>query len=667
MSSKNDQFYQTVTALLRNKQVKEAIVELESFLAKNEQDEGGLSIYGAALMNDGQADKALATFKKSAAFNPASFSTHADLGFTAMTMGKLDLAISSFEKVVEINPAFYLGWAFLGKLYFDDGSFEKATKAVDQAETYDPLDADYQKIQAAMQSEDFAGAEKIARDMLSRQPGHPRAAYLLAHLASKVGAHEERAQILIHGLDHHPANVNLRQALVNTFEEMGEFSLALKAAKILVKTQPNYRHYWTLSRVFGHTGAHDKSLEAAEKAATYLEDNPSELGKVDLLRGHAHKILGNRHESEKAYRSCINNTPDNGAGWWGLADLKTYKFSMDDKATMEALANNKTIGADQRCQAAFALARAFENDGVEETSFAWYKRGNDLRPDIDFNVSQNTAIIDEIVETFQSDMLGHQAKKLTGPTPIFILGMPRAGSTLIEQILASHSQVEGTMELTTLPNLERKIRIAGGRLFDKKYPKSLPSFNTEELSQFGQSYLDETAMFRTDKAYFIDKLPPNFERVGLIHKILTDAIIIDARRHPLDCGYSAYKQNFAAGHEYSYNLAHIGHYYNDYIRVMDHWDEVLPNKVIHIQYEDMVRDTEATIRALLDKMGLDFEESCLKFYENKRAVKTASAEQVRQPINTKGMGRWQAIEDELSPLKEALGEKTLKRFEKYLN
>jgi len=253
-----------------------------------------------------------------------------------------------------------------------------------------------------------------------------------------------------------------------------------------------------------------------------------------------------------------------------------------------------------------------------------------------------------------------------GPTPIFIVGMPRAGSTLIEQILASHSHIEGTMELMTLPYLKRTIRMAGGRRFNKNYLQALREFSQAELSAFGQSYLDETAIYRTSKPYFIDKLPANFERIGLIHKILPQAIIIDARRHPMDCGFSAYKQHFANGQEYSYNLDHIGQYFNIYLQLMDHWDDVLPGKVKLVQYEELVRDTEAWVRQILAHVGVDFENECLRFYENKRAVKTASSEQVRQPIYTNSIGRWQTVSDRLRPLSDSLGEETMARFHRYL-
>jgi hypothetical protein len=244
--------------------------------------------------------------------------------------------------------------------------------------------------------------------------------------------------------------------------------------------------------------------------------------------------------------------------------------------------------------------------------------------------------------------------------------MPRAGSTLIEQILASHSQIEGTMELMTLPYLKRTIRVVAGRKYNKNYLQALRDFSQAELSDFGQVYLDETAVYRTSKPFFIDKLPANFERIGLIHKILPQAVIIDARRHPMDCGFSAYKQHFASGHEYSYNLDHIGQYFNIYLQLMDHWDSVLPGKVKLVQYEDMVRNTENSIREILAHIGVDFEEACLRFYENKRAVKTASSEQVRQPIYTKSVGRWQTVSEQLKPLRDSLGEETMARFHRYL-
>lgn len=667
MNSANNAFYQTVTGLLQSGKIEQALRELKAFLASNTDDEVALSLYGSALMRAGNTEGAMSAFRHAVAVHPNSPGSHADLAFTAMKTGDNKQAIKSFENATRISPEMYPAWAFLGRLYFDTGNFKAALKAVDKAETLDPLDYEYQQIQSFMRAKNFAKAEEIARLMLSKQPGHPRAVYFLANMAAKVGAHEERAYILNHGLSHHPANIRLRRALVAAYEEVGKHEAALQQAELLVKTRPDYLNYWTLSRICGHTGDHAGALSSAEKAASHLDAGSEELGKVDLLRGHALKILGRRSESEMAYRACIRNTPGNGAGWWGLADLKTYQFSAEDRQTMENLCSNASENPDQRCQAAFALAKAFDNDGNHELAFRWYKKGNELRPDIDWSPAKNKTFCQESIAEFDPEMLDKQASpKPTGPTPIFIVGMPRAGSTLIEQILASHSQIEGTMELMTLPNLERTIRIAGGRKFNENYPASLRKFSQKELGVFGQVYLDETTIYRTSKPFFIDKLPPNFERVGLIHKILPQAIIIDARRHPLDCGFSAYKQHFAGGHEYSYKLEHIGHYFNNYLQFMDHWDSVLPGKVKLVQYENMVRDTEDTIRNILDHIGVGFEDACLHFFENKRAVKTASSEQVRQPIYTKSVGRWRTVSDQLKPLIDSLGEETMARFQKYL-
>jgi tetratricopeptide (TPR) repeat protein len=663
----NHNFYQSVTNLIQNNQVKHAIKELSEFLDDAPDDETALSLLSSAYMRNGDGDKAIEISKMATKKHPNSFAAHADLGFLSMKLKNDKQAISSFEKAADLNKNLYPAWAFLEKLYFDNKQYPQALKALEEAEKNDPYDGDYRKMQQSMSEGNIAKAEQIARSMLQKQPGHPRAGFMLAYIASTVEAHEQRAEILSHCLAYHPANQILRKELIKSLEELGEYKQALQEAETLVTTEKSYINYWVLSRVYGHLADHEGALKTAEKASELVSDNDEERGKVDLLRGHALKILGRREESEKAYQSCIKNTPKNGAGWWGLADLKNYKFSDDDKDVMEKLADNESAEMAQRCQAAFALAKAYENDKQSKKAFEWYKRANDLRPDIEFDPKKNKDFGEKLRSVFNHKMfktianLSHKA-----PIPIFIVGMPRAGSTLIEQILSSHSQIEGTMELPTLPKLERLIKIFGGKKFQKHYPESLQYFSVDELSNFGDSYIERTNIYRTGKSYFIDKLPPNFEKVGLIHKIMPQAIIIDARRHPMDCGYSAFKQHFAAGHEYSYKLENIGDYYNDYLLIMDHWDKVLPGKVLCVQYEDVVHKTEEMVRKILDHIGVEFEESCLRFFENKRAVKTASSEQVRQPIYTKGIGQWKPVEKELAPLIKSLGSETLARFEKYL-
>jgi len=667
MYSTKKVFYQTVKGLLQSNNIEKAILELKSFLDIHGDDEIALSLYGTALLRNGDTGKALNTLKHVANLYPDLPRSHANLAFVAMQAGDSAQAIESYENAVRISPGLYPAWVHLGKLYFDAGNFEAALEAVDKTEKLDPLEQGFRQMQATMHEKDFTRTEEIARSMLAKQPGHPRAVYFLAHLASTVGAHEECADILNHGLDYHPANIRLRSALVSAYEVIGNYVAALQQARLLVKIKPDSTNYLALSRTCGHIGDHAGALSSAEKATDYLDINSREIGRFDLLRGHALKILGRRTESESAYRASISHTPDYGAGWWGLADLKTYQFTAEDKQIMEKLAGNKSVAMDQRCQAAFALAKAFDNDGDHEQAFRWYQKANKLRPDINYSPAKHKTFCQECIVEFDSGMLAVQAQpKPVGPTPIFIVGMPRAGSTLIEQILASHSQIEGTMELMTLPYVERTLKIRGDQKFNTIYPGSLRKFSRDELSAYGQAYLDESEIYRTSKPFFIDKFPPNFERIGLIHKILPEAIIIDARRNPLDCGFSAYQQHFAGGHEYSYNLDHIGQYYNIYLQFMDHWNDALPGKVQLVQYENMVRDTENMIRMILDHIGVDFEDACLRFFENKRAVKTASSEQVRQPIYSKSVGRWKTVSDQLKPLIDSLGEQTMARFQQYL-
>ena len=667
MTSSNTLFYHAVKVQIQSGKTEDAISDLEAFLDENTDDEVALSLYGSALMRNGDLEKALNTFKHAVTLYPNIPGTHTNLAFAAMQAGNSELAIESYENAVRISPGLYPAWIHLGKLHFEAGNFEEALNAVEKSEKLDPLEQEFQEMQAAMHEKDFARTEEIARSMLAKQPGHPRAVYILAHLASTVGAHDECTDFLNHGLDYHPAHFRLRSALVNAYEAVGNHLAALQQARLLVKIKPNAANYRTLGRTCSHVGDYAGALSCAEKAASHFDADSNDHGRFDLLRGHWLKILGRRTESEAAYRASISKIPDYGTGWWSLADLKTYQFTAEDKQIMENLAGNRSVAKKQRCLAAFALATAIDNDGDHEHAFRWYQKANEIRPDINYSPAKHKTVSQARIAEFDTDMLDVQAKpEPVGPTPIFIVGMPRAGSTLIEQILASHSQIEGTMELMTLPNLMRTTLMTGGPKSNKDHLQALREFSQAELAAFGQAYLDGTAVYRTSKPFFIDKLPANFERIGLIHKILPQAIIIDARRHPMDCGFSAYKQNFASGHEYSYSLDHIGQYFNFYLQFMDHWDSVLPGKVKLVQYEDMVRDTETSVRKILGHIGVDFEDACLRFYENKRAVKTASSEQVRQPIYTKSIGRWQTVSGRLKPLSDSLGEETMARFHRYL-
>jgi tetratricopeptide (TPR) repeat protein len=657
-------FYEAVSHKLRAGQADDAIVDLQAWLANHVGDEIGMSLLGSALLRAGRRDEALKTFRKAVELHDDSFAAHGDLGFALADACDNNAAIDAFERAVEINANFYPGWVFLSRLHHSAGDLRGARQAMLQSERCDPFREHFRQSQQAMSDGRLADAEQVCRKLLKQQPGYPPAAYTLAHLASKVGAFEEASRILEQALSFYPADVHLYSALVVAFEEAGDYEAAREAARKLTELDPGIATTWLiLGRVLGHCGDYEECLTTYDKAMTLTGSKVAELGNTELLRGHILKILGRYDEGIAAYRASANMVEGNGAAWWGLADMKTFHFTDDDVATMRDIAVDDSVKPEQRTQAAFALGKAFEDRHEFDVSFDWYAKGNALRTNVDFDVETNRKGIESIKAAYTPDTLAVQANpQADGPTPIFILGMPRAGSTLIEQILASHSEIEGTMELANMPNLVRRIMIDGGKR-KLGYPESISSFSPDELAAYGQTFLEETAMYRTDKPYFIDKLPTNFDKIGLIHKILPQAVIIDARRHPMDCGFSCFKQHFAGGHLFSYDLANIGAYYNDYLKLMDYWNEVLPGKVFLAQYERVVDDTENAVRALLAHCGVDYEEACLRFFENKRPVRTFFNDTATTEIYTKGVGYWRNFASHLAPLEDAFGEETLRRFE----
>ncbi|MEQ8204606.1 MAG: sulfotransferase, partial [Woeseia sp.] len=658
-------FYQQMSGLIRAGRSADAITQLRAWLQAQPADPVGTSMLGSALLRSEQPNEAIEVFRSACERNPTSFAALGDLGFACVRTDRDDEAMSAFQRAVELNPDFYHGWCYLSRLQFARDDLKASRSSFERAEACDPLLESFHEVQQLMRSEKYAEAEQRCRTLLNTQPGYPRAAYTLAQLAARVGAFEEGGEILKSAIAIYPADVNLRAAYVVSQEEAGRYSRALAAAQEVVAFEPDKLASWLiLGRVHGHCGNYSDALAGYDKALGLCANDPELIGNVQLLRGHILKILGRYDESVAAYRSSIESSENNGAGWWGLADMKTVKFTDADIAALRSLLANESAKNAQRTQAAFALGKAFEDRASYAEAFDSYAKANAMRDGVSFSAEQQRQGVTEIIRAFDAPGLATQAEpRPSGPRPIFIVGLPRSGSTLIEQILASHTQVEGTMELATLPDIVRRITIDGGKR-NIEYPSSMVCFSAEELAAYGQSYLDDTAMYRTDRPHFIDKLPTNFDKIGLIHKILPEAIVIDARRHPLDCGFSAFKQHFAGGHLWSYRLEHIAAYYNSYLALMDHWDRVLAGKVLCMHYEDVVADTEAAVRRLLQHCELPYEESCLRFFENRRPVRTASSEQVRQPIYRKGVAHWRHFERQLQPLIDALGEDTLARFER---
>jgi len=585
-----------------------------------------------------------------------TYETLASQGRKFLEAGNYLDAKASFQNALEVDPLAYDGWLSLSESLYYLGDYPGAIKACERSESLDPLQAKFQNIQRAMQSQNFATAKKIAHEMLDQCPGHPRAIFTLAHLHQSRRAYEDQVEVLENGVKQAPGNIFLLQMLVGALENSGRIIQAIETARHLLDMQNTFANAWSLIGLYIRYGLNEEALSLCETAKHLSGGDRSLLSELDLLRGHASKTLGRPQDAISAYKTCIINKPNTGSPWWGLADMKTYAFSTDEIHQLQTLVARKTLTPEHQCQAQFALAKAHESVSGLGTAMPFYKAANLAFAGNKFNAERFSIAAKNLITSFNERALRTTAARdQKEPRPIFILGLPRSGSTLLEQILASHSKIEGTMELPVLPNIKRMMHLESQRRGFRSFLDSIERFSEADLRLFGQLYLDQSALFRSeDTPFFIDKLPNNFEHVGLIHKILPGAIILDIRRHPLDCGLSLFKQFFARGVEFSYDLGSIGVYYSEYLKIMEHWDEVLPNRVLHIQYENLVQNLEPILRRILEHIGLSFEPACLEFYKNKRAVRTASSEQVRTPIFTNGIGAWRNVAEDLEPLKSAL-------------
>jgi tetratricopeptide (TPR) repeat protein len=431
-------------------------------------------------------------------------------------------------------------------------------------------------------------------------------------------------------------------------------SLALTELGRLLRGDPTNRAY-RITEGTALIGV-GKSEEAIERYRAILEETPK-AADIHLSIAHSLKTLGRQKEAVDSYRAAYESRPSFGDAYWSLANLKTYRFTEPELAAMRDQERAEGTGAQDRYHLCFALGKALEDRGEFEESFGYYERGNALKKaEIRFKIEpiERNATLQEAVCTqeFFEARRGHGSPS---SEPIFIVGLPRAGSTLLEQILASHSRVEGTMEL---PDILRYVGELQGRQPDQgnpRYPAVLGELSSTDFAKFGERYLADTRIYRTGKPRFIDKMPNNFRHIGLIHLILPNARIIDARRDAMACCFSNFKQLFAAGQEFTYSIEDIARYYRHYVELMRHWDHALPGKVLRVQHEDVVQDLEHNVRRILDFCELDFEPACLEFYKTERSVRTASSEQVRQPIYKEGLDQWRNFEPWLGALKSALG------------
>lgn len=508
---------------------------------------------------------------------------------------------------------------------------------------------------AALCDDRIPEAEALLREHLERFPTDVSAIRMLAEVAARLGRYRDAESLLARTLELAPDFDAARHNYALVLHRQARAAEALRQVGQLLARDPDNPSYRNLkAAVLGTLGEYEQAIEIYESLIGEYPRQP----KLWLTYGHVLKIAGKQAQCVRAYRRTLDLAPSMGEGYWGLANLKTFGFLPADCAAMRGQLERPDLADEDRCYIEFALGKALEDAGDYAGSFQQYAAGNRRRRGrICYDADEMTGLVRRsqalLTRTFFDERASFGSRY---GDPIFIVGLPRAGSTLIEQILASHSAVEGTMELPDLIAMVRGLigRSASGAR--APYPDLLEELDAEECRAFGDQYLARTRIQRkTDAPFFIDKMPNNFAHIGLIQLTLPRAKIIDARRHPLGCGLSCFKQHFARGQHFSYSLDDIGRYYHDYAVLMAHVDRVLPGRVHRVFYETLVTDTEAEVRRLLSYCGLPFEERCLSFFDNQRAVRTASSEQVRKPIYVEGAEHWRHFEEKLAPLKSALG------------
>ena len=587
--------------------------------------------------------------------HPAWPLAHLELARTLSLTHDGDAAIAHLKRAVELKPDLPDAWRELADHLTAVGEADAADAAYRQHIKHSTRDPRLMEAALALSEGRIAVAESLLREHLKQYPTDVAAIRMFAEVAARLGRYDDAQNLLERCLELAPGFAAARHNYAVVLHRQNESAAALEQVNRLLAAEPKHPAYRNLrAAALSRVGDYDEAIKAF---ADLLAEYPNNA-KVWMSYGHALKTSGAQEDSIDAYRRAIERAPNLGEVWWSLANLKTFKFTDADIATMRAQLERGDLRDEDRFHFHFALGKAFEDLGRYADSFDHYGQGNRLRrAGIDYSADANHALVVRSKAVFTEGFFADRADwGASAADPIFVVGLPRSGSTLLEQILSSHPLVEGTQELPNLIAIARTLSDGGIYVEGSKYPGVLGKLTSEQLRAAGERYLEETRVYRkSDRPFFIDKMPNNFVHVGLIQLMLPNAKIIDARRHPLGCCFSGFKQHFARGQHFTYGLEDIGRYYRDYVELMAHFDRVLPGRIHRVIYETIVDDLEAEVRRLLAYCGLPFDERCLRFYENDRAVRTASSEQVRRPIYRDAVEHWRHYEPWLDPLKQALG------------
>ncbi len=644
-----------IRALLKDGHLGQALAAAQALRAKVPENRDVLYMMAVSLRYLKRIPEALATLAELERRHPGYSRLFQERGHCYVAMRSAQPAIEAFLRAVNLNPSLPASWRALEVLFRMTGRTADAEQAAGEAATLQNLPAELLTAFGMFADGEIYAAEHIVRQYLLTHGDHIEGMRLLAQIGMKLDVVDD-AEFLLENVvalapDYHAARYEYAIALLSRHKHVR----ARQEMEKLLLTDPHNKAYrTTYATVCTGFGDYSQALPLYREILTEAPNDPE----LHLSIAHALKTLGQTQEAIESYRAAAAVRPQYGEAYWSLANLKTYRFTDLEIARMRAPGASANTQLVDRYHLCFALGKALEDRGEYAESFTFYERGNALKKTecryqaelLERNAHQQASVCTR--EFFAA----RQGMGCPDRSPIFIVGLPRSGSTLIEQILSSHSQVEGTMELADNPRLVQDLRgLERTDDSNPRYPAVLTELSATDFERLGRQYLDDTRVYRKGKPRFIDKMPNNFRHLGLIHLILPNARIIDARRNPLACCFSNYKQLFASGQQFTYSIDDIARYYRMYVELMAHWDGALPGRILRIQHEEVVEDLEANVRRILEFCELDFEPGCVEFYKTERTVHSASSEQVRRPIYREGLDQWRHYEPWLGPLKEALG------------
>ncbi len=612
-------------------------------------------LLGVARRMGGDPAAALEVLGPLAALHPRWPLAHYELALALSGLDRGAAAIAALQRAVALKPDMADAWRALGDELTNAGDAAGADAAYAQNIKASTQDKRLLTAAAALCENDIPQAEALLRAHLKKYPTDVAALRMLAEVAARLGRYGDAEILLNRCLELAPSFAAARHHRAIVLHRLNKPAAALREVTDLLAKDPRNPGYNNLkAAILARIGELQDSIEIY---AGILAEHPAQP-KIWLSYGHALKSSGREKDSVAAYNKSIELLPGLGEAYWSLANLKTVKFTIQDVEAMQLQLQRRDLAVDDRLHLHFAMGKALEDRQEFAASFEHYALGNKLRrAQLRYQADEMSTHVRRVKASFDAKFFAERSDYgAAAPDPIFIVGLPRSGSTLLEQILSSHSQVEGTMELPDMAGIARSLADMGKKSQLAGYSAVLATLNADECRELGERYISQTRIQRRTAApFFIDKMPNNFAHIDLIQLALPRAKIIDARRHPLGCCFSGFKQHFARGQSFTYSLEEIGRYYRDYVELMAFFDAVLPGRVHRVIYESMIEDTETEVRKLLQYCGLPFEDSCLRFYENERAVRTASSQQVRRPIFREGVDHWRHFEPWLEPLKNSLG------------